>query len=210
MKDLRNLTYEQARELCVEMGDKPFRAQQIFSWLYKGKSSVQSIGEMGNLPAAFREQLMSDGWDVGVLRVLAHQMSEQDGTEKYLFELEDGNVIHPEQVLGHSRKGVRFSFITDTMYLGHIAKHVENSDLILCEGMFTRDLSQDAFEKKHMTSTQAAMIARDANAKKLGLIHYSPRYTDKELQLLKQEACEVFENTVLCRDRYSFLLSNPD
>ncbi len=126
------------------------------------------------------------------------------------IELADGTVIHPNQVLGESRKGVRFSYVTDTMYLSHIAKHVEGSDLLLCEGMFTRDLSQDAFEKKHMTSTQAAMIARDAKVKKLALIHYSPRYADKELQMLKQEACEVFENTVLCRDRYSFLLSNND
>ena len=128
----------------------------------------------------------------------------------YDVTLDDGRTIHPNQVLGEPRKGVKFSYITDTMYLGHIAKHVENSDLLLCEGMFSRDLSQDAYDKKHMTSTQAAMIARDANVKKLGLIHYSPRYTDKELQLLKTEACEVFENTVLCKDRYSFLLSNPD
>ena len=124
--------------------------------------------------------------------------------------LEDGRIIHPDQVLGPKRKGVKFSYITDSMYLSHIAKHVEDSDLLLCEGMFSRDLSQDAYEKKHMTSTQAATIARDARVKKLGLIHYSPRFTDKELQLLKQEACEVFENTVLCKDRYSFLLSNPD
>jgi len=125
-------------------------------------------------------------------------------------KLDDGRIIHPDQVLGQPRKGVKFSYITDTVYMGHIASHVSESDLLLCEGMFSRDLSQDAFEKKHMTSTQAAMIARDSNSKKLGLIHYSPRYTDKELQLLKQEACEVFENTVLCKDRNSFLLNNSD
>lgn len=124
--------------------------------------------------------------------------------------LEDGRIIHPDQVLGLPRKGVKFSYITDSVYMGHIASHVKDSDLLLCEGMFSRDLSQDAFEKKHMTSTQAAMIARDSNSKKLGLIHYSPRYTDKELQILKQEACEVFENTVLCKDRNTFLLNNPD
>ena len=125
-------------------------------------------------------------------------------------KLDDGTIIHPEQVLGQPRKGVKFSYITDTVYMGHIASHVSESDLLLCEGMFSRDLSQDAFEKKHMTSTQAAMIARDSKSKMLGLIHYSPRYTDKELQILKQEACEVFENTVLCKDRNSFLLNNPD
>ena len=124
--------------------------------------------------------------------------------------LDDGTVIHPDQVLGSPRKGVKFSYITDTVYMGHIASHVAGSDLLLCEGMFTRDLSQDAFEKKHMTSTQAAMIARDAKVGKLGLIHYSPRYTDKELQALKDEACEVFPETVLCKDRYTFELSNKD
>ena len=125
-------------------------------------------------------------------------------------ELDDGTVVHPDQVLGKPRKGVGFGYITDCMYMGHIAQHVKDVDLLLCEGMFTRDLSQDAFEKKHMTSTQAAMIARDAGVGKMGLIHYSPRYNDRELQQLKDEACEVFENTVLCRDRYTFELTNQD
>ncbi|MBP5552411.1 MAG: ribonuclease Z, partial [Spirochaetales bacterium] len=121
--------------------------------------------------------------------------------------LEDGTVVHPDQVLGPTRRGVRFSYITDSVYMGHIAKHVQGSDLLLCEGMFTRDLAADAFEKKHMTSSQAATIARDAGVRKLGLIHYSPRYTDKELLQLKEEACEIFPNTVLCRDRNSYLLT---
>jgi ribonuclease Z len=96
------------------------------------------------------------------------------------------------------------------MYLNYIAKHVENADLLLCEGMFTKDLAEDAYEKKHMTSTQAATIARDANVKKMGLIHFSPRYMDRELHALKEEACQVFENTVLCKDRCTFELPNPD
>lgn len=125
-------------------------------------------------------------------------------------ELDDGRVVHPQDVLGHPRHGVKFSYITDTMYLNYIAKHVYESDLLLCEGMFTRDLAQDAYEKKHMTSTQAATIARDAKVKKMGLFHYSPRYSDKELYALKEEACEIFSNTVLCRDRYTFELTNPD
>ncbi len=124
--------------------------------------------------------------------------------------LEDGTVVTPNQVLGSPRKGIKFAYITDTMYLNSIANHVKDADLLLCEGMFTRDLSEDAFEKKHMTSTQAATIARDANVKKMGLIHYSPRYMDKELHALKEQACEVFENTVLCKDRCTFELSNPD
>jgi len=124
--------------------------------------------------------------------------------------LDDGTTVNPDQVLGKPRRGVRFSFITDTMYLSYIANHVKNSDLLICEGMFDSSLTQDAFEKKHMTCTQAATIAKDADAKKLALIHYSPRYTDKELRILKDEASEIFENTVLTKDRMIFELNNSD
>ncbi len=120
--------------------------------------------------------------------------------------LEDGRVVHPSDVLGPERAGVSFAYITDTMYLSHIAKHVEGVDLLLCEAMFTKDLSEDAYEKKHMTASQAATIARDAGAKKLGLIHYSPRFANSELHLLQEEADAVFPGTVLCRDRMSFEL----
>ncbi len=91
MKELRDCTSEEMRELCVELGEKPFRAKQIFSWLYKGISSVQSVDEMSNLPVKLREKLKEH--DIGVLRVLARQKSAQDGTEKYLFELSDGNAV---------------------------------------------------------------------------------------------------------------------
>ena len=46
--------------------------------------------------------------------------------------------------------------------------------------------------------------------KQLALVHYSPRYTDKELKLLRDEACEIFENTVLARDRMVFELNNSN
>lgn len=124
--------------------------------------------------------------------------------------LENGRIVHPGEVLGPERKGVSFAYITDTMYLNYIANHVKDVDLLLCEGMFTRDLAEDAYEKKHMTSTQAATIARDANAGKLGLIHYSPRFSNAELHFLRDEAKEIFENTVLCKDRMSFELKNAD
>ena len=124
--------------------------------------------------------------------------------------LDNGTKVSPEQVLGKPRRGVRFSFITDTMYLSSIAAHVKNSDLLICEGMFDSSLTQDAFEKKHMTCTQAATIAKDSESKKLALIHYSPRYTDKELKILKDEASEIFENTVLTKDRMVFELNNSD
>ncbi len=120
--------------------------------------------------------------------------------------LEDGREIKPEDVMGSTRKGRKFSFITDTAYTPDIAPHVENSDLLICEGMFEEALIDSAREKKHLISKQSAKIAKDANVKQLGLIHYSPRYMERELQLLLTEAKSVFSNTVLTRDRMIFNL----
>jgi len=118
----------------------------------------------------------------------------------------DGKVVNPSQVMGEMRKGRKFSFVTDTKYLTSIKDEVKGSDLFICEGMFEKGMEKDAEEKKHMTCTQAAQIALDAEVKKMGLIHYSPRYTDYELKKLLQDAQEVFPNTFLTKDRMSLTL----
>lgn len=114
---------------------------------------------------------------------------------------EEGREIKPEQVVGQARKGRKFSFVTDTLYLPTIASEVKNSDLLICEGMFSDDCADQAREKKHMTSRQAATIAKDAGAKRMALIHYSPRYNDKDLDVLLQQARQVYPDAVLSRDR---------
>lgn len=114
---------------------------------------------------------------------------------------EEGREIKPEQVVGQARKGRKFSFVTDTLYLPTIAPEVKNSDLLICEGMFSDDCADQAREKKHMTSRQAATIAKDAGAKRMALIHYSPRYNDKDLDVLLQQARQVYPDAVLSRDR---------
>ena len=122
----------------------------------------------------------------------------------------DGSIVRSEQVMGKPRKGRKFSFVTDTKYLSTIKDEVTNSDLLICEGMFEKGMEQDAEEKKHMTSVQAATIARDANVKRMGLIHYSPRYTDYELKKLLKDAKEVFPNTFLTKDKMSLKLEYED
>jgi len=122
----------------------------------------------------------------------------------------DGEDVHSAQVMGKQRSGRKFSYVTDTMYLDSIANEVRGSDLLICEGMFAEEFKEQAHEKKHMTTKQAAKIAKDANVDKMGLIHYSPRYTDRELKPLLDEAREVFPNTVLTRDRMVFEIPYKD
>lgn len=59
----------------------------------------------------------------------------------------DGITVSPEQVVGKNRSGRKFSFVTDTLYLPSIAKEVMGSDLLICEGMFADDCSDQAKEK---------------------------------------------------------------
>ena len=76
--------------------------------------------------------------------------------------------------------------------------------------MFTEDLKEDALSKKHMTAMQAATIAKDGEVDMLCLQHYSPRYSDKDLKLLLEEAKTIFENTILTRDRMTFEVANHE
>ena len=118
--------------------------------------------------------------------------------------LDDGRVITGDMVMGSSRDGRKFSYVTDTMYFPEIADYVHDSDILFCEGMFEKALQSDAREKKHMTAEQAAIIARDGGCRKLCLQHYSPRYSEKELKVLYSEASAVFPDTVLTKDRMVF------
>jgi ribonuclease Z len=123
---------------------------------------------------------------------------------------EDGSEVRPEQVLGQTRTGRKFSFVTDSLYFKEIADEVSGSDFLVCEGMFERALEESAREKRHMTAEQAARIALAAKVKKLALIHYSPRYTEFELRLILKEAEAIFPDTVLSRDRMIFPIEYED
>ena len=108
------------------------------------------------------------------------------------MRLPDGAVVSPSQVMGGPRKGRKFCFATDTIAAPGLAEFARGADLFICEGMFAEELAETAAEKKHLTAAQAARIARDAGVKSLGLIHYSPRYSDRELKTLLAEAREIF------------------
>ena len=114
--------------------------------------------------------------------------------------LADGAEVSPAQVMGSPRKGRKFCFATDTIAAPGLADFARGADLFICEGMFAEELAETAAEKKHLTAAQAARIGRDAGVKSLGLIHYSPRYADRDLKTLLAEAREIFPPAFLTRD----------
>lgn len=88
-KDLLDLEAEELKSELAALGEKPFRAGQIWKWLYAGELDFR---EMTNLPLDLRETL-SERYRAGGLRIRDKLTSNVDGTRKYLFELDDGNII---------------------------------------------------------------------------------------------------------------------
>ncbi len=112
-----------------------------------------------------------------------------------------GETVTPETVLGPPRRGRKFTFMTDTLPVASAMEHIADSDLLISEGMFDEANRESATAKKHMTAADAARLARGAGGvKQMGLIHYSPRFTYRELKELQREAREIFPRTFLTRD----------
>ena len=87
--NLKNLTLPELAETIKALGQPPFRAKQVYSWLHKG---VRSYEEMTNLPKNLRDRLGSD-YSIQAPTVVRRQESRKDGTIKYLWQLSDGNCV---------------------------------------------------------------------------------------------------------------------
>lgn len=125
--------------------------------------------------------------------------------------LDDGRVVAPEAVLGPGRLGRKFTYMTDTLPLESVSEHIADSDLLISEGMFTEEHRETAYAKKHMTAADAARLAaRAGGVKRMGLIHYSPRFTNRQLKELVKEAREHFPDAFLTRDRMHIDIPYPD
>ena len=89
-KDIRSLTFEELSGTLEAMGEKRYRAGQIYSWLHE--KQVSDFEQMTNLSRPLRQKL-ADNFSLTVLEAVQVLTSKLDGTRKYLFRLSDGNVI---------------------------------------------------------------------------------------------------------------------
>ena len=90
MTDLKSMTLQELTQFLTQMGEKPFRAAQIYDWIHN--KLVSSFDEMTTLSKPLREKL-SKTCSLCTARPVQVLTSAKDGTKKYLFMLEDGNVI---------------------------------------------------------------------------------------------------------------------
>ena len=97
--DIRSMTLDELTAALKEMGEPAFRGRQVFTWLHRG---VRSFDEMSDLSKPLREKL-AGMCRLSGLNAVRRQISQADGTVKYLWELQDGNCI--ETVLMRYRHG---------------------------------------------------------------------------------------------------------
>ncbi|WP_343209988.1 23S rRNA (adenine(2503)-C(2))-methyltransferase RlmN [Anaerolentibacter hominis] len=89
-KDIKSYGFEELDQILLGWGEKSFRTRQIYEWIHK--KLVSDFDEMTNLSKALRERL-KENFCLGSARMLERQVSEIDGTAKYLWELSDGSAV---------------------------------------------------------------------------------------------------------------------
>jgi ribonuclease Z len=113
--------------------------------------------------------------------------------------LEDGRVVHPEELVGPSRPGRKLVYPGDTRPTPSVIEMAHGADLLIHEATFTEEERERAHETGHSTARQAAEMARMAGVRQLVLTHISARYTREAPEVL-EEARAVFPETLVARD----------
>ncbi len=113
----------------------------------------------------------------------------------------DGKEVHLEDV-SWIRHGDSFAVVIDTRFCQNAIDIARGAKILLCESTYADEHQELAQKHFHLTSKQAATIAKQAGVKKLILTHFSARYLN--LRNLELEAKEIFPNTFMAEDLKAF------
>ncbi len=134
-KDIRAYTYEQLQEEIEKLGEKKFRAKQIYEWLHV--KLADHFSEMTNLSKVLREKL-EEQFEILPVEMLERQVSKIDGTNKFLFQLHDGNVVesvlmrykHGNSVCISSQVGCRMGCRFCASTIGGLERNLSASEMV--------------------------------------------------------------------------------
>ena len=133
--DIKSLTAEELQNVMAELGEKPFRGKQLYQWLHV--KLADSYESMTNLPQHLRQRLEEE-YPYTCLKPVEVQTSKQDGTQKYLFALGDGNVIesvlmkykHGNSVCISSQAGCRMGCRFCASGIGGLTRNLLPSEML--------------------------------------------------------------------------------
>ncbi len=141
-------------------------------------------------------------FDVAKARENGVPMAVWSRLQKEPTAIYDGVEYTRDMVLGPDRRGIKVTYCTDTRPVRVIAEQAADADLFICEGMYgDEDKQEKAVKAKHMTFSEAASLAKEAQPRRFWLTHYSPSMPDPESYI--SEARAVFPNTTLGYDGIS-------
>ena len=134
-KDLKSLSYQEMLDEMAAMGEKTFRGKQIYQWLHE--KLVSTPDEMGNIPAKLKDRL-KEAYTCSSLQMIDVFTSGIDGTQKYLFRLQDGNVIesvlmkykHGTSVCVSSQVGCRMGCRFCASTLGGLTRNLQTGEIL--------------------------------------------------------------------------------
>ena len=133
--DIISYNLENLEEIILEMGESKFRAKQIFRWLHIDR--VESFEEMTNISKDLREKL-DEKFEIKTLAIHKRLISKIDGTRKYLFRLEDGQIIesvmmpykHGNTVCVSSQAGCRMGCKFCASTLNGLDRNLTTSEIL--------------------------------------------------------------------------------
>ena len=134
-KDICSFTYEELKEEMASIGEKSFRAGQIYDWLHV--KLCGSFAEMTNLSKSLREKLEQE-YEILPADMEERQISALDGTNKFLFRLYDGNMVesvlmkykHGNSVCISSQAGCRMGCVFCASTIGGLNRNLTASEML--------------------------------------------------------------------------------
>lgn len=120
--------------------------------------------------------------------------------------LADGRVVNGNDLCGPTLVGRKLVYCTDTIFCEQAVELADHASVLIHEATFSHKDAELAYQRLHSTSTMAAQVALAAQADKLIMTHFSPRYAPGnpiQLKDLLTEAKAIFPNTVMAHDFFT-------
>ncbi|WP_010093153.1 ribonuclease Z [Ornithinibacillus scapharcae] len=183
----------------IEEG-KIFEDEQFSVYCKKLEHGVPSYGfriEEKNKPGELQvDQLKAFGIPPGPIY---RQIKENE-----VVTLEDGRKLNRKDFIGPDKIGRHIAILGDTRSTHRNHEFVNGVDVLVHEATFDKEKVALAEDYYHSTTEQAAALAKKANVKRLVMTHISSRYQSEEIDVLLQEAQEIFPDSYIASDFYQF------
>ncbi len=196
-KDIKSMTLTELTEELLSLGEKKFRASQVFDWLHK--RGVRSFSQMTNLSAGLREML-EQNYTIVTLREVKRLASAQDETVKFLFALPDDKVIesvfmkykHGNSVCISSQAGCRMGCRFCASTLGGLERNLLPSEML--EQIYRiQELTGERVSNVVVMGTGEPMDNYDNLVKFLRLIS-APEGQNMSIRNITVSTCGIVEN----------------